>query len=1009
MSEKILQALMQLFAIVANAERLTAQGRSIVTSFLTQQLSQSHVNKYLAVFDEYLSTLQGKADPTKVKKRVSVNSVKVLRICTDINSELDQKQKYIVLIRLIEFAYSSDEEISEQESEFLNIVSETFNISAQEYGDCLSVASGINDIRHYTPRFLVINGEKSESHRFEKHIYHEGFPGKLYVLYIRPAGILFTRYFGDSTLTLNGLPLLKNSCYVLTQGSVIRGPRVQGLYFSDIMQRFMESNLQQKLSFDVKHISYTFKNGRTGLHPIDFTVSSGNLIGIMGGSGTGKSTLLNVLNTNLTPGVGEVLINGHNIHHHSPELEGVIGYVPQDDLLMEDLTVFQNLFYSSKLCFGGLHDDDIRKKSEEVLASLGLLEIKDLEVGSVLEKTISGGQRKRLNIALELIREPAVLFVDEPTSGLSSRDSENVMDLLKQLAIGGKLIFVVIHQPSSDIFKMFDKLLILDLGGYPVYFGNPSDSLMYFKAHANYAEADDAECHTCGNINPEQVFSILESKVLDEFGNFTPQRKILPEEWNRFYIESKVNHDNEQQEDIPLKKQQNRKPSAFSQFTVFLTRDLLAKMRNRQYLWINLLEAPVLAFILAYFLRYKAGDTYVFRENMNLPAFIFMSVIVSLFIGLMVSAEEIIRDRKIRKREAFLNLSKMSYLLSKICILFSISAIQTALFLFVGSNILGIKDMFVDYWVVLFSVSCFANLLGLNISASFNEAVTIYILIPFLIIPQILMSGIMVKFHEMNPVVSCYDKVPLVGESMISRWAFEALAVNQYKNNAYEKQFFDFDKSVSHAYFKKDFWLIRLDDKLEEAKRNMVADTAIVASNLRLIRNELMNESISRSMPPPQEIMRISNFDQGQYSLIKKYLQELNQYYVKLYNTNTENKERKRLLLEKAGLSPDKMLLLKNTYDNESINDLLLNSNGSTSLREYNGGLLRTFQPVYMEGDKKSFIRAQFFVHNKFVFGTGYSTYRINIAVMWMMSLLLAVALYFEWLKKLLKLFTGSH
>ena len=103
----------------------------------------------------------------------------------------------------------------------------------------------------------------------------------------------------------------------------------------------------------------------------------------------------------------------------------------------------------------------------DVLEDLGLAESKDLKVGSPLKKTISGGQRKRLNIGLELFGEPAVLFCDEPTSGLSSRDSENIIDLLKELSLKGKLVFAVIHQPSSDIFKMFDKLLILDSGGFP--------------------------------------------------------------------------------------------------------------------------------------------------------------------------------------------------------------------------------------------------------------------------------------------------------------------------------------------------------------------------------------------------------------------------------------------------------------------------------------------------------------------------------------------------------------
>jgi ABC-type multidrug transport system ATPase subunit len=142
----------------------------------------------------------------------------------------------------------------------------------------------------------------------------------------------------------------------------------------------------------------------------------------MGGSGTGKSTFLNILNGNYKPSSGSVTINGIDIHKQKELIEGVIGFISQDDLLIEELTVYQNLFFNAKLCFNNLSERQIQKKVLEVLSSLGLSEAKDLIVGNPLEQTISGGQRKRLNIALELIREPSVLFVDEPTSGLSSRD-----------------------------------------------------------------------------------------------------------------------------------------------------------------------------------------------------------------------------------------------------------------------------------------------------------------------------------------------------------------------------------------------------------------------------------------------------------------------------------------------------------------------------------------------------------------------------------------------------------
>jgi magnesium-transporting ATPase (P-type) len=220
-----------------------------------------------------------------------------------------------------------------------------------------------------------------------------------------------------------------------------------------------------------------------------------------------------------------------------------------------------------------------------------------------------------------------------------------------------------------------------------------------------------------------------------------------------------------------------------------------SKLTNTQYLLINFIEAPLLAFILSYLVKYfniddKSSKGYIFRDNENITAYMFMSVVVALFIGLTISAEEIIRDRKIRKRESFLNLSKGSYLWSKITIMFVLSAIQTLTYVVVGNSILGIKGMYTDYWLVLFTASCFANMLGLNISSAFNSAVTIYILIPFLIIPQLLLAGVVVKFDKLNPNLASQGSVPLSGEIMASRWAFEALAVNQFKENKFEKMFY---------------------------------------------------------------------------------------------------------------------------------------------------------------------------------------------------------------------------
>ena len=163
-----------------------------------------------------------------------------------------------------------------------------------------------------------------------------------------------------------------------------------------------------------------------------------------------------------------------------------------------------------------------------------------------------------------------------------------------------------------------------------------------------------------------------------------------------------------------------------------LKRDILSKIADTQYLLITLLEAPVLALhflsLSGILMKVSTDAKYTLFSNSNLPVYIFMSVIIAIFMGLTVSAEEIIKDRKILKREAFLNLSWNSYLMSKVFVQFGISAIQALTFVLIGNTIIGIKGMWFEYWLVLFTCWAGANMLGLVISDSFKAVVTIYIL-----------------------------------------------------------------------------------------------------------------------------------------------------------------------------------------------------------------------------------------------------------------------------------------
>ena len=1006
MSERILKALLRLFAIVArtNDDDNELEGRgsgiAIVQAFLKERLPQRLVDEYLLLFHDYLNTFQKPGKKGKAK-RLSLNSVKILTICIEINKELSHGQKIIVLSRLIEFIYVHPD-VSDQEIEFVTTVAETFNVDREEYSLMQSFLTDDQAFLRQNADTLFITPYAEDKEWYERHLELDGLDGKLILVRIESANLYLLRYEGSSTMQLNGQGLINGRTYLFNQGASVRSSKTPPLYYSDIISAFLSDEQDNRITFKAKEITYKFKRGNIGLHELSLIEESGKLIGIMGASGSGKSTLLNILNGNLAPTTGSVSINGCNIHTSPEMVEGLIGYVAQDDLLIEELTVFQNLFYNAKLCFGDKTDEAVTQLVYKMLLTLGLADTAHLKVGNPLEKTISGGQRKRLNIALELIREPAILFVDEPTSGLSSRDSENIMDLLKELALKGKLIFVVIHQPSSDIFKMFDKLVMLDVGGYPIYYGNPVDSIIYFKKLVEHINSNESECPHCGNVNPEQIFNITEAKVVDEYGNATESRKVSAKEWYEYYqsIIGKKILDIPDEEELP--RSQFNIPNKLKQFRVFITRDVLSKLANTQYIAINLLEAPALALLLSFFMRFflpTEGSTgYNFRENDNIPAFIFISVIVSLFIGLTVSSEEIIRDRKIRKRETFLNLSKNSYFFSKIAIMFSLSAIQMFLYVMIGNHVLGIRGMSLVYWLILFSTSCFANMLGLNISASFNSAKVIYILIPILIIPQMLFSGIIVKFDKLNPMFASQSGVPWIGNIMASRWAYEAIAVAQFKWNDYEKNFYELEKQEKFSNWKKDYWIPALKNEISEIKRYRTqnADTSKYANALLILRNEIKKENkflVGLDFKYVQDLTA-KRINDKVFNALDEYLMMVNEHYKQVYLRAEKKKEDK---VDSMTNTPEKnaqYLALMNNYNNENLDRFANNRNDLNFIVEYNGQLIQKKDLIYLDPYFSGFFGAHFYSPTKSFFGSFIDTFYANLIVIWGMTLLLAIALF---------------
>ena len=1009
MSEKILKALMQLFAIIANPKSNTLDRRPVVESFLKQQLNIELVDEYLSVFDYFYAIHQQK-HKSRIKsiKHTAASSVKVLMICTEINKELTQKQKLVVVIRLLEFI-NSEEDITNQEFEFVLTVAQTFHVPNSDYELIKHFVLSEDGVYQDSEQILIINSKhKLESGKC-KHLLSESFLGQILICAIHSANMHLLRFSDENELYINNQLLDQNKVHILSQGASIKNARIKPIYFSDIVSTYNIDKSKARVALEVHNLLYKFKSGDVGLHKMNYVVKSGNLVGIMGASGSGKSTLLNVLNGNYTPTYGEVLINGIDIHKEKSEIEGIIGYVSQDDMLIEELSVYQNLYYSAKLSFGNYSEFQVLRIVLKLLKSLGLYEVKKMKVGSPLDKKISGGQRKRLNIALELIREPTVLFLDEPTSGLSSRDSENILDLLKELSLKGKLVFVVIHQPSSDIFKRFDRLFVLDQGGYLIYNGNPVESISYFKSCIRQANWNESECSACGNVNPEQIFNIVEAQVVDEYGNLTQTRKTNPVEWNDFYknFEKRVH-----KRSIFVKKLPEvtfKIPSKIKQSIIYIKRDILSKLTNKQYLMVNLIEAPLLALILSYITRYYNIDPnnefgYSLSNNTNLPVYIFMSVIVALFIGLSLSAQEIIRDRLILKREAFLNLSRSSYLFSKIMVIIAISAFQSVVYVIIGNSIMGITGMFWQYWTVLFSTWVAAAFMGLNISDGFKTTVTIYIVIPFLIIPQIILSGIIVKFDKLNPNISSPNTIPWYGEMMISRWAYEALAVYQFKNNDYEEKFYSYDKEKSISDYKKNYWLKTLENRITqyEIYKNDSTKHKKIGDDLIVVRNEIKKEQLNNKYIKyllNVEDIDINKINNESIDSLKNYFSRLKSFYNNRYLIANRQKDNLINKLENSALGKEQFKKLKRDHHNNRLTEFVRNSDELSPFIEYEGHLYQKIDPIFFNSESK-FIKAHFYAPFKNVFGKTFSTIKVNIIIIWIISFLLYLLLYYRVLAK---------
>ncbi len=625
---------------------------------------------------------------------------------------------------------------------------------------------------------------------------------------------------------------------------------------------------------DVRDVTHKFRRDQTAMDGISFSVNRGEMVCVMGASGCGKSTLLRCLAGQLQPQQGEVLLNGQSFYADRDTLKKFVAYIPQDDAFDDHLTIEENLEFAAAIRSPHLSGRDRSRRIEGRLVELGLIERRGTMVGSAVQKRLSGGERKRLNIGLDMISSADVFLFDEPTSGLSSKDSEHVIEIIRSMA-HNKIVLVTLHQPTSKLFQMFSKALLLDKGGKMVFYGTPSEMLQYFAAaeHEQHFGTELGGCPACGTTRPEFIFDVLETPLRDLSGdiiyeeNFqgqlVPARRFSPDYWRDKYESHRLWQDMRQ---VSLRKQAERviaTPEAqpvrrreairwrdeWVQFRTLVRRAFTSKMRNRGNLIVTTLVPPTLAALIGWTLYFDESANYEFASAAHIPTYIFMALLVAMFLALMNSADDIIRDRTVLHRERNLDVRLPYYIVAKFSTLALFSAVQSALFVLVGNSILQISGMFFEYWWFMFITAMSGTSLGLIISSVSADGKQAANFVPLILIPQLIFGGALIEYEKMNrdfdriySVKRWFSvhaeseepperddarlRVPLISRFVATHYSYEALVVAQAKLNPLvsrqEKLQRQIDALVAHRVrSEKD------DERLEDLK-----DTLALLSGL---------------------------------------------------------------------------------------------------------------------------------------------------------------------------------
>jgi ABC transport system ATP-binding/permease protein len=916
-----LKSIARLFAIVAdkNCDSPKEKYIKVFNDFLNEVVDEKYVEHLRKEFELNLSVAATGLNP----KKLSLNSVKLISLLEELKNKLSATDRQIVLvfiILLIEQTGKTD--ISEA---FINEVASSFSVSVK-------VVKGISD-------FISKGNIGQSSEIASQNLFSVG------------NGVMLFRVdkFG---LKHNGNNLNSNSICVLTKDSVLCDEQGRNYFYPEIEAIFKSGHQDKKICLSVRDLDYK-KKGHTLVHKMSLDIENSQMIAVIGNSGSGKTSFLKCISgqTNDFSGI---------VHYSAfDQSDPKIAYVPQENSFVPGLSVEEHLLERCRFLQFDLRTTNNR--CEQILDFVGLKSVINNKVCKTdfSSAEISGGQQKRLSIATELLSSPDVIILDEPTSGLSSEDSYDIVGKLKNLSLSGKLVIASIHQPDFDLFMMFDKILIFADGGYPVYYGDPAKAAEYFREIAGRVDK-----------NSDFVFSKKPSVILNLLSNnkeVAIEGNISTDELYEKFVEASPRDGSK----LPDKSKSRKSLSRLKSFLYFLGFGFRADLKHMSR-FLTLLIVPLISgVVLSAVCRFSPGDEYVYFYNPNLPVWILILLTTSVFIGLASSGHEFIYLRKFYNTLHAVSENRLSHVFAVFLRYFLLTGIQTTLLVLPSVFIIGSQFHLGSVFLYSFLLCLWGSIAGLVLSYFMKTTMTVYLIIPLLIIPQLVFSGALINFKHFNKLIETKSDIPIIAEIVPMRWAAEGLMLEFYSNNPYSSKIYENRCELYNAVYYAEFFVPEVISTFEKDSTRAI---------LVLKNEELKNGFIGDNT--------YNTYD----------LNILGQYYDKIKSSCLEDEDSILASL----IKPDEIKL---KYSNLAIEKVIEAYNSGDPFKLCDGTMLRTYKSAF-KLPQKGVADYTYFTPHRTSANSVLKTSNHNLIVIFILSIfnysLLILVVSFKCMKKVL-------